>query len=325
MGSSGKTAHGGDPRLQLVVRGPTQIGFPVSTAELITSRKDIHYGNYRASIQYTNRPGTCGSMFWVSEGGTITLPRSSPYLNLVGLEDQGPGLMLTQYQNEKQEIDAELLSYQEPRRRFQTPITSLLHGEVQSGKAEHQVSFHPSDGYNEFRFDWSSCKVSFYTDGEHVKDLTGGVPESPGRIVLNHWSNGEPNWTKDPPVTDAYMTVAYVKAYFNQTSGRSQNRGQCDTVCEVPNQIGPLKPGQDTVFLAAANSNHQHDLSSSPNGNTSTASSTDSHDSAPTSNTSATHVSPDATCGGAQSYTCLVSEMGSCCSVNGWWYVHDDP
>lgn len=31
-------------------------------------------------------------------------------------------------------------------------------------------------------------------------------------------------------------------------------------------------------------------------------------------------ISPDATCGGAQGYTCQASAFGNCCSVNGWWY-----
>ena len=66
IGSSGQTVNGGDPGLQLVVRGPTQYGSSVNTAELITTRTDMHYGSYRAAIKYTKEPGTCGSMFWVS-------------------------------------------------------------------------------------------------------------------------------------------------------------------------------------------------------------------------------------------------------------------
>lgn len=62
---TGSPGQDGDPGLQLVVRGPTQQGSPVKTAELITNRTDMLYGSYRAAIKYTNEPGTCGSMFWV--------------------------------------------------------------------------------------------------------------------------------------------------------------------------------------------------------------------------------------------------------------------
>lgn len=66
-GSPGGTAKGGDAGLQLVVRGPTKEGSSVSTAELTTTRKDMHYGSYRAAIKYSKESGTCGSMFWVSD------------------------------------------------------------------------------------------------------------------------------------------------------------------------------------------------------------------------------------------------------------------
>lgn len=55
----------GDPGLQLFVRGPTADNAPVSTAELMTTRRDMHYGSYRVALKYTQEPGTCGSMFWV--------------------------------------------------------------------------------------------------------------------------------------------------------------------------------------------------------------------------------------------------------------------
>ncbi|KAL8717095.1 MAG: hypothetical protein Q9225_005630 [Loekoesia sp. 1 TL-2023] len=280
--SSGDTANGGDPGLQLVVRGLTQYGSPVSTAELITKRKDMHYGSYRAAIKYTQEPGTCGSMFW--------------------------------YQSETQEIDVELLSYQDTRASISTPVNLVLHAEGPSGKAEPQVPFHPSGGYHEYRFDYSPGKVSFYTDGQHVKDLVEGVPETPGRIMLNHWSNGDPNWSKGPPAKDVYMTVAYVKAYFNTSSEGTQPRSQCgnpnaeDAVCKVPDQIGPVNPGQGTTFLTSQSPKNQPNQPLPTSISPPTASSTGSSSSAAPNDSVAIPVSPDATCGGAQGYTCMGSE-----------------
>lgn len=62
----GSSASDGDPGLQMVVRGPTQRGSAVSTAELKTVREDMHYGSYRVALKYSQEPGTCGAMFWVS-------------------------------------------------------------------------------------------------------------------------------------------------------------------------------------------------------------------------------------------------------------------
>lgn len=63
---TGSSANGGDPGLQMVVRGPTQKGSAVSTAEMKTVREDMHYGSYRVALKYSRQPGTCGAMFWVS-------------------------------------------------------------------------------------------------------------------------------------------------------------------------------------------------------------------------------------------------------------------
>ncbi|KAL8733187.1 MAG: hypothetical protein Q9181_003670 [Wetmoreana brouardii] len=220
---------GGDPGLQLVVRGPTPQGSPVRTAELITKRTDMHYGSYRTAIKYTREPGTCGSMFW--------------------------------WKNATKEIDIELLSYEDIASSPTSPIHFVLHAKNLNPNKTPQVPFHPSDGYHEYRFDWSPGKVSFYTDGKHVADITQGVPEVPGRILLNHWSHGDPGWTRGPPVRDATMTVAYVKAYFNVSSEGSPSKSRCvdpsakDAICQVPDQSGPISPDQDTVFLTTSTGN----------------------------------------------------------------------
>ncbi|KAI4087601.1 MAG: hypothetical protein LQ344_006665 [Seirophora lacunosa] len=210
-GSSGESANGGDPGLQLIVRGPTQEGANVSAAELATKRRDMHYGSYRAAIKYSREPGTCGSMFW--------------------------------------EIDVELLSHEDKSSSSTSPVHFVLHAEGPSNHATPQLPFHPSEGYHEYRFDWSPGKVAYYVDGKHLEDLTKGVPEVPGSLILNHWSNGNPGWTQGPPKSDVIMAVAYVKAYFNTSSEGVQARGQCDAVCLVQDQSGPVLPNQETIFL----------------------------------------------------------------------------
>ncbi|KAI4257007.1 MAG: hypothetical protein LQ352_001835 [Teloschistes flavicans] len=271
-------ASSGDPGLQLLVRGPTPSGSPVRTAELATKRTDMFYGSYRAAIKYTSVSGTCGSMFWRKD--------------------------------DTHEIDFELLSSQDSASSSTNRINLVLHSTGPSGFETPSVPFHLSDGFHEYRFDWSPGRVSYYVDGEHMKDLTEGVPDIPGPLVFNHWSNGDEHWTYGPPTKDAYMTIGYVKTYFN-TSQASQKNDQCvdpgakDAVCEVPEQRGPVTPGQDTTFLATNGQIAQPTSVPTP--------------SKPSSTPGNDKVSPDATCGGEKGYTCMGSAKGNCCSQHGWW------
>ncbi|KAL8858576.1 MAG: hypothetical protein Q9178_004870 [Gyalolechia marmorata] len=215
----------GDPGLQLFVRGYKATDASVRAAELITKREDMQYGSYRAAIKYTTVPGTCGSIFWLKNG---------PY-----------------DRNTVQEIDVELLSYEDTDASPQRKIHVVLHGPSGSVHDARQVPFRPSDGYHEYRFDWSPGKVSYYVDGQHIHDLTEHVPTVPGRIILNHWARGQDGWEKYPPGQDALMTVGYVKAYFNTTSPATKcvDPEANGAVCEVPAQLGPVSPEQSTAFL----------------------------------------------------------------------------
>ncbi|KAI4112690.1 MAG: hypothetical protein LQ338_008283, partial [Usnochroma carphineum] len=270
-GSSGQSANGADPGLQLVVRGPTQEGSHVGAAEVMTSRRDMHYGSYRAAIKYSEEPGTCGSMFW--------------------------------YKNETQEIDVELLSYQDTKSSSTAPVNYVLHAKGPAGWAAPQLPFHPSDGYHEYRYDWSPGKVSFYADGQYIQDLTEGVPEASGSILLNHWSNGDPYWSQGPPVRDVVMTVAYVKAYFNTSSDSLQARSQCvnptakNAVCQVEDQSGPVSPGQDTNYLTKQGANNSQPQPQSTSNNLHSATSLGSSGPVASDGAVAKQVSPDATCG----------------------------
>lgn len=111
------------------------------------------------------------------------------------------------------------------------------------GFSVHQLPYDPSGGFHEYRFDWFQDRVDFYADGVLLKTLSGaGVPDSPGHLMLSHWSNGDPRWSGGPPEQDAVMTVNYVKGYFNSSDTKRQDdwRNRCKDVnapnatCEVP-------------------------------------------------------------------------------------------
>lgn len=164
---------------------------------------------------------------------------------------------MIQYFNNTQEIDLEFLS-----RNFvannnsvnlvvQSPASQAA-GFNAAGTPGFNVmplAFAPDDGYHEYRFDWLSDRISFYADSVWLTDIVVDVPNSPGALFLNHWSNGDPNWSGGPPASDAVMTVSYVKAYFNSSdeARNSQYRAVCgpqsiSQICQIPDQKAAPDP-----------------------------------------------------------------------------------
>lgn len=105
-----------------------------------------------------------------------------------------------------------------------------------------QLNFTPTEGFHEYRFDWSPDAVEFYADGVLLDTMTSAVPTAPGHITLSHWSNGDPNWSAGPPTDDAILTVEYLKGYFNSSdparqqdwSKRCINPSAANATCSVP-------------------------------------------------------------------------------------------
>ncbi|KAI9718450.1 MAG: hypothetical protein M1812_004171 [Candelaria pacifica] len=181
------------------------------------------------------------------------------------------------YFNNSQEIDIEFLSSQ-----FNASA-SLVNLVLQSPASAdagfnaantptfdlYQLPFQPDAGFHEYRFDWTKDKVSFYADGQWLRDMTQAVPTDPGHITMSHWSNGDPHWSGGPPEKDAVLTVSYVKAYFNSSSparqkdfsGRCKNPTAKNATCQIPDQKvapDPLGPNGNTAantFFFSAQSN----------------------------------------------------------------------
>lgn len=222
---------GGDPGLQLWVRGGIPKDGLIPMGEIATSREDMLYGSFRASILVSDIPGTCAAFFWVRRHTRRKFELSRH-------------LQHVKYFNDTEEIDFEFLSTQFNASSW--PVNLVLQSPA-SQKAGydaagtptfdvHHLPFQPDGGYHEYRFDWSPGKVSFYADGIWLRDMTESVPTSPGHITLSHWSNGKADWSGGPPVADAVMTVSYMKAYFNSsTPSRQQDYRRRCTNATVPN------------------------------------------------------------------------------------------
>lgn len=106
--------------------------------------------------------------------------------------------------------------------------------------------------------DWEPGKVSFYADGNWLVDMTDPqyVPKTAGKIILSHWSNGNPLWSGGPPEEDAKMTVSYVQAFFNSSlperqndyAKRCTNSSAPNAICQVPHNQGPPTVGSIPFF-----------------------------------------------------------------------------
>ncbi|KAL9630656.1 MAG: hypothetical protein Q9204_004604 [Flavoplaca sp. TL-2023a] len=220
---AGDGINGGDAGLQVIVSNPGKGGM-IPMGETATNRSDMLYGSFRAAIKLTGEKGTCGAFFW--------------------------------YLNDSHEIDVEFLSSQF--NETSHPVNLVLQSEESMNAGfdaentnafeTHQLPFDPSEGFNEYRFDWFEDRVEFYANGVLLKSMSGdGVPRDPGHLMLSQWSNGDSKWSGGPPKEDAVMTVSYVKGYFNSSDTQRQSdwRNRCldinapNATCEVPENTAP--------------------------------------------------------------------------------------
>ncbi|KAH6604075.1 concanavalin a-like lectin glucanase [Trichoderma cornu-damae] len=212
---------GGDDGIGLVV-GSTVANDAVPVAELDSARSDMHYGSYRAGMKLTAVNGTCAAFFW--------------------------------YLNDTQEIDMEFLSREFDADKGVYPVNLVIQSEA-SQQAGYDASktgtfkvvnltFDPTLGFHEYRFDYLPGRVLFYADSQLLAEMDGSsVPSGAGHLILQHWSNGNPLWSGGPPERDAVLTVSYVKAYFNSSDAGAQSgwaescqkaQDSGDAVCAIP-------------------------------------------------------------------------------------------
>ncbi|PTB35389.1 glycoside hydrolase family 16 protein [Trichoderma asperellum CBS 433.97] len=221
--STGSSSHPADDGVALVV-GSTLTNDAVPVAELDSARSDMVFGSYRAGMKLTPVNGTCAAFFW--------------------------------YFNDTQEIDMEFLSREFDPKKKVYPVNLVIQSEasLQAGFDASKtgtfkvvnLTFDPTAGFHEYRFDYLQDRVLFYADSQLLAEMSGSsVPTSPGHLILQHWSNGNPLWSGGPPEEDAIMTVSYVKAYFNSSDSDVQSswnsscqkalsKGSNETVCVVP-------------------------------------------------------------------------------------------
>ncbi|KAL0486245.1 beta-glucanase [Acrasis kona] len=153
---------------------------------------NIMYGSFRAGFSVGSVPGAVASIFF--------------------------------YANDTQEIDVEILTRQ--------PQNMIYYSNQPS--TTNAISFKEGNWttMQEHGFDWFPGVTSFYRQGVNVINYTKNVPVIGGRLTINMWSNGNPNFSGGPPNQDAVMKVSWVKMFFNTTTKASPCVPQsADSIC----------------------------------------------------------------------------------------------
>ncbi|KAF1801214.1 concanavalin A-like lectin/glucanase domain-containing protein [Mucor lusitanicus] len=196
-----------------------------TSAAIGTKRNDFLYGTYRARMKTSNVPGTVAAFFF--------------------------------YRNDTSEIDIESLS------RFHDPYKTYFAIQPQiydKGAAspltneKHDLQFNPTEDYHEYRFDWLPNSVKFYIDGTFVREMTTNIPDSPGRILLNHWTDGNPYFSGGPPTENADLKVSHLNLFFNSSESKSPpSCSKSKTPCQISDIMNRhLLPGTEVNQMSNA-------------------------------------------------------------------------
>ncbi|KAG2171782.1 hypothetical protein INT43_008162, partial [Umbelopsis isabellina] len=188
--------------LELTVRNNNGV---ITNGALSTSRSDFLYGSFRANIQTTDVDGTVAAFYM--------------------------------YKDDENEIDMETLSYLKNPAKVYVSVKPQIYNADGSASEEtlrrQEVSFQPSDGFHEYRFDWFPGKVEYFIDGQSIGVITTNVPQQPGKIIFNHWTDGNAHYGQGPPDRDAVLKVANLTVFFNTTSGAVPACSQMAASCSV--------------------------------------------------------------------------------------------
>lgn len=173
----------------------TPNGTSTTSSSISSIEDDIRYGSFRISCKIPEINGTGFGFFF--------------------------------FHSIAEEIDIEILSHEASSNKVRVAVQPIIRNNL--GQASTlsqsvlQINKSITLDFIEYRFDWFKDRVEFYIDGLYYTSLTTNVPHSPGKVIVNHRSNGNPNWTKGPPEISSRVVIKYIEMYFNTT----KTNGEC--------------------------------------------------------------------------------------------------
>ncbi|KAI8371850.1 concanavalin A-like lectin/glucanase domain-containing protein [Blakeslea trispora] len=182
--------------------------YDVSCGGVGTGRQDFLYGSFRSFIKTTSLPGTVAGLFAYNPSG---------------------------------EVDIELVSALKPSQVY-FAMHPLLYENGKASAATHgnyTLQVDPSLDYHEYRFDWFPDRTIFYVDGMEQYRITTHVLALPARVMLNHWTDGNPNFSQGPVKENAGISVKNITIFFNSslTVGSGLTCRSTNTACLVPSKV----------------------------------------------------------------------------------------
>ncbi|KAI8997382.1 concanavalin A-like lectin/glucanase domain-containing protein [Pilobolus umbonatus] len=117
------------------------------------------------------------------------------------------------------EIDIEIVSSMQPSQAYFTVHPNIM----DNGKASplthgsQLFAFRPDEDYHEYRFDWLPNRIIYYIDGKEAHQITTNILSQPGRLMFNHWTDGNINFSQGPIKQNSYMYIKNITLFFNST------------------------------------------------------------------------------------------------------------
>ncbi|MBP0971130.1 MAG: glycoside hydrolase family 16 protein [Oscillospiraceae bacterium] len=146
-----------------------------------------HYGYYETSMKAIKNDGVVSSFF------TYT----------------GPSDIVNGQKNPWDEIDIEILG---------KDTTQVQLNYYRNGQGNHEkmisLGFDASQDFHRYGFNWQPGKITWYIDGKEVWSMSGDVPVTPSKIMMNAWPGKTvDDWLKayngNKPLTAYYQWVTY--------------------------------------------------------------------------------------------------------------------
>lgn len=149
-------------------------------AQVESLREDYYYGSYKSKIIAGQHSG-----------------------NLSGTNPQGSVNGFFFYNAAEGEIDVEILSIEHQLKK--------VHFVTHPGGYEiiYTLPSDPTTSEIEYGFNWYVDKIDFLVNGVKVATQLNAIPNSPGKIIVNHWT-GNKYWGGYPEPLPSVMKVNYI-------------------------------------------------------------------------------------------------------------------
>lgn len=201
--------------LQLTCSASTD-GVTVPSGGLFTRAQTFFYGSYRAHYLVGTVPGTVAGFFY--------------------------------YKNDTSEIDVEYLSAKTPATlQYSVKPQQYLANGAASNTTYQTGLINDTSVSSDWSFVWKPDSVNYARNSNYSKSITTNVPQAPGRIFLNHWSDGSPNFSQGPPTQNTTITVGFLQAVYNDTSAAPLACVKTKSACLVTDGVITGNFTSDTV------------------------------------------------------------------------------